>query len=795
VPQLPECASVSREECSACRSCPVLQAILLLHTASKDITASMGSNRHGSGYHNWMSSLRSDYSRNLRRREGREAETDSATDQINRVDRLHFYIRDNAKQHHTAKFDQVHDPHAPSPVLRRGQTFYVAVRLKTRDFDQTQDRLVLNFLFGPRPSVTKGTLAVLPVTSTTFTKTKDDWDVRLDPGTRGKDVVMQVYIPASAPVGIWRLNVRTGLVDRSASRATLLHSEEKDIFVLFNPWCKDDTVYMEDDAQRAEYVENDTGKIFVGQYRKARGRPWSFGQFEDVVLGVATYVLEMRAAALPHSERGNPVKVVRAISAGVNDADDAGILQGNWSGDYTGGTAPYKWAGSARILEEYVKQGYRPVKYGQCWVFSAVVTTLCRALGIPCRPVTNFVSAHDTNSSLTVDKFFTETGEEIPGGPDGESYDSIWNFHVWNDVWMARPDLPKGYGGWQCIDATPQEESDHKMQCGPASLEAVRRGDVGLSYDAPFVFAEVNADVMHWRRDEDSDWGYSRLKLNKFHIGRMVLTKKVGRDADAEDDDDDREDIKDLYKNKEGTAAERLAIHNAVRGSARAQRYYEVRGDVTEDCTFDLHELETVRVGQDFRVKITVRNTSSEPRTIIAALTACSVHYTGNLANRLKRAEGQLTIGPRQEQELALTISYREYWRRLVEQCLIKMYAICRVKETHQTWSEEDDFQIIKPSIDIKVPASLKRGEEAEVEFSFKNPLDEALTGCHLSVDGSGLLRPREVALKDDVPAGATFSHTFRFTPRIHGQRKLVVSFNADQLFDITGGKTFTVAK
>ncbi len=24
-------------------------------------------------------------------------------------------------------------------------------------------------------------------------------------------------------------------------------------------------------------------------------------------------------------------------------------------------------------------------------------------------------------------------------------FDSIWNFHVWNDVWMSRPDLPPGY--------------------------------------------------------------------------------------------------------------------------------------------------------------------------------------------------------------------------------------------------------------------------------------------------------------------------------------------------------------
>lgn len=34
------------------------------------------------------------------------------------------------------------------------------------------------------------------------------------------------------------------------------------------------------------------------------------------------------------------------------------------------------------------------------------------------------------------------------------------NFHVWNDVWMKRPDLPCGYDGWQAIDATPQEPSE-----------------------------------------------------------------------------------------------------------------------------------------------------------------------------------------------------------------------------------------------------------------------------------------------------------------------------------------------
>jgi len=38
--------------------------------------------------------------------------------------------------------------------------------------------------------------------------------------------------------------------------------------------------------------------------------------------------------------------------------------------------------------------------------------------------------------------------------------DSVWNFHVWNECWMTRPDLQEGYGGWQAVDATPQETSD-----------------------------------------------------------------------------------------------------------------------------------------------------------------------------------------------------------------------------------------------------------------------------------------------------------------------------------------------
>lgn len=84
--------------------------------------------------------------------------------------------------------------------------------------------------------------------------------------------------------------------------------------------------------------------------------------------------------------------------------DDGGLLEGRWDGNYSDGTSPFAWTGSSAILEQYLSTGGNSVKYGQCWVYSAATVTVCRALGLPCRSTTNYVSAHDTNQSLTVDK-------------------------------------------------------------------------------------------------------------------------------------------------------------------------------------------------------------------------------------------------------------------------------------------------------------------------------------------------------------------------------------------------------
>ncbi|EOA93138.1 Protein-glutamine gamma-glutamyltransferase K [Anas platyrhynchos] len=215
---------------------------------------------------------------------------------------------------------------------------------------------------------------------------------------------------------------------------------------------------MEKTSDLNEYVLNETGRIFYGTEDQIAERSWNYGQFDAGVLEACLYILD------------------------VNSLDDNGVLVGNWN--YAQGTNPSAWAGSVDILRAYHRGG-APVRFGQSVLYQ--FDPMLRCLGLPTRTVTNYNSAHDTDVSLTTDIYFDENMRPM----ERLNTDSVWNFHVWNDCWMKRPDLPDGYDGWQVVDATPQETSSGLFCCGPCSVTAVKNGEVFLKYDTPFVFAEV----------------------------------------------------------------------------------------------------------------------------------------------------------------------------------------------------------------------------------------------------------------------------------------------------------------
>lgn len=186
----------------------------------------------------------------------------------------------------------------------------------------------------------------------------EDRSVRLSVQSSPECIVgkFRMYVAVWTPYGILRTQ----------------RDPETDTYILFNPWCEEDAVYLDDEKEREEYVLNDIGVIFYGDFNDIKSRSWSYGQFEDGILDACLYVMDK--AEMDLSGRGNPIKVSRVGSAMVNAKDDEGVLVGSWDNVYAYGIPPSAWTGSVDILLEY-RSSETPVRYGQCWVFAGVFNT------------------------------------------------------------------------------------------------------------------------------------------------------------------------------------------------------------------------------------------------------------------------------------------------------------------------------------------------------------------------------------------------------------------------------------
>ncbi|XP_050294065.1 hemocyte protein-glutamine gamma-glutamyltransferase-like [Anthonomus grandis grandis] len=697
-----------------------------------------------------------------------------------------FYSKENAKISHTDMYQLLDNEEDESVILRRGTNFIFAIRFD-RDFMPEQDVVRVRFAIGPTPNISKGTRVILPISAKKrhLPKELNYWSICLQ-SIQGNVITVQVNISPYAPIGIWKCSLQTNIAGTKGRRVD--YDIPHDIYVLFNPWCPLDGVYMENEVERQEYVLNESGKIWCGTFKQPTGKHWVFGQFNESVLPASIFLLEK--SELPHSQRGNPVLVTRSLSALINSRDDNGLLEGCWDGVYANGTSPFSWTGSFAIMEEYLLSGGKPVKYGQCWVFSGTTVTICRSLGIPCRSTTNYVSAHDTDCSMTIDKYFDIFGNLITDSELINCADKCWNFHVWNDVWMARPDLPPGYGGWQVIDATPQETSDRVYRCGPASVSAIKKGEVGFLYDTPFVFSEVNADVVHFKEDEDSESGFTKSSLNKYHVGRKIVTKHVG--PTDHNGDSDMYDITDDFKNRENTREERMAVLNAIRGVPAAQNIYDLPLEDSNDVFLDLVDIDAVPIGQSFDVTVIIENKSAEERNVSMVLNASSVLYNGIMAKEIKKARKIIKVLPGARETFKVTVQPEDYLDKLVEQGLIKIYALATVDETKQTWSEEDDFTMTLPTVTINLPEVVGVNEACDVQFSFTNPLNMPLTQCTYTIEGPGLQMPKSHKYRTVMPQETvTLQHTFK--AKKAGERNIVISFTSSEIRNINASKSIRI--
>ncbi|CAH0603030.1 unnamed protein product [Chrysodeixis includens] len=690
---------------------------------------------------------------------------------------IDYFFNINGANHHTEKFHLMTRTEDRCLVVRRGQAFKLDL-IFNRPYDADEDDVILHFYVlseinnRTQPEEYSASVPLLR----SGPQSAGAWSATY---VRQENSYLTVSVTAGADcmVARWRLDVVTRL---NGSRS-LSYKCPRPIYILFNPWCIVDNVYMPGDRHRDEYVLDDAGLIFKGVYNHSTPLPWYYAQYENDILDCALYLVR-RIAKVKGRARGDPIKTSRALSAAVNAQDDNGVLEGNWSlkqNDYSKGTPPLQWIGSMSILQQYFAT-QSPVKYGQCWVFAGVLTTVCRALGIPCRPVTAFKVAHDTEGSLTVDTFIDDEGILID-----KTLDSVWNFHVWNEVWMDRPDLGAEHGGWQVLDATPQEMSNNMYRCGPASLRAVKEAELQKPYDASYVFAEVHADMLTWKYSGDG----RPLKLLKREIGKIGLnisTKAMGKM--------EREDITATYKYPQGTREERISMEKALNKSHSIFAKYYLNDDFN-DVTFNLELHDPIMIGESFNVILQMKNRSyTKSHTVNVILRVDTINQRGVSVREVKSFKYQSIIKPNSKESIKMTVTFKDYYKKLFDHASFKVACLADIVDKNFHFYAHDDFKVRNPDIEINIAESPTSHQEYVVSAKLVNPLPIPLTKGSFHIEGPGHQKPLKVRLNKNVAPGDSVTVTYKLIPPWAGRHQISAKFTSREIHDVHGFSSFLFA-
>lgn len=639
------------------------------------------------------------------------------------VRNVDFCIEKNSINHHTENFFKT----TPNLVVRRGQPFQLIIEFD-RKFDFTNDAITFIFtVYGEdRPSSGNSTLIVLAPSDKII---DDHWTISKNNANASK-VEFTVNTSANTSVSSWKIEIDTKTMLTGAAKS---YKCSDPIYILFNPWCEKDLVYLSDESKCREYVLEDTTLIFKGSQNEISSILWKLGQFDADILQCSLYLIT-KIGKINASSRGNVINVARVLSAVVNARDDNGVLVGNWSSDYSNGQPPTSWIGSTKILQNYYKTK-KPIKFGQCWVFAGVLTTIARSLGIPSRIITNFSSAHDSEGSMTIDVIVNN---------ETLSKDSVWNFHVWNEVWMQRPDLGVGtngnYSGWQAIDSTPQELSNGMYRCGPAPVKAIKYGEVFHPYDTQFLFSEINADRLYWMHN-GPDKPMKLLNKDTTSIGQFISTKAVGKW--------EREDVTLEYKFQENSDKERNTMYTALRQSDHLfSRYY--LNEIFNEVEFKVDVRDDITIGEKIILNLNIINKSDEKvHRALGRLSAESVLYTGKQRIHVKSKPFEIDIKPGSSEKVFLEVEFNDYFKKLLPQSAFKIVCIAKVVNTDFDYFSLNDFRVNKPVIKIYFNEKVSANKPVEVTLMMENPLPVKIHKGEFTVGGG--------TLRDDIRLKVNF--------------------------------------
>ncbi|NWI39251.1 EPB42 protein, partial [Picathartes gymnocephalus] len=684
-----------------------------------------------------------------------------------------FKIPENNKNHHTEEIS------TERLIVRRGQPFTITVSFSApiHNYLQQMKRTFLIVQTGSHPSEAGEVLAEFPISSLGDQK---QWSAAVeeqDPNFW----TLRVNTPANAPIGQYTLLLRASKSPKRLGNFTLL----------FNPWCRDDEVFLANEAQRQEYILNQDGIIYQGTENAILPQPWDFSQFEEDMIDICFILLaqwEKFQREKDPVQLKNPVHVCRAVAAMLNCNKFRSLTEHEPEQHYNG-TPPSKWLGSSPILRQWIATKFQPIRYRQCWVFAAVLCSVLRCLGIPTRVVTGFTWTHNTKSGLSVDEYYDEDGTLLTQDKTAR----VWTFHVWNECWMARPDLLPEYSGWQALDATCQEKSEGLSFCGPAPVHAIKEGDTQVDYDVCYFFAAINAKCHVWihKADDTLKPAFGGTK----YTGNNISTKGVGTER--------CEDITQNYKYPEGSLWEKKVLDKAYRNmkelettSSSTAQFISIPTALEEPVNLFIHlqSNNSLQLGQDITLSIEVFNHSGREKDTHLVVGIQALHYNGVPIAQLWKEEFHFNLQSNSVNNLHVSVPYTWFGKELGENHLLRLTAVLRDEDSFYMYLAQEEISIRDSPLTIEFPENVVQYKPSIAKISLQNPLMEPLEQCVIAVAGRGLIYRQRNYRLGSVQAKSTQELQIPFTPTRAGPRRLTACLTCLQLQNLKSYKTINIA-
>ena len=375
-----------------------------------------------------------------------------------------------------------------------------------------------------------------------------------------------------------------------------------------------------------------------------------------------------------------------------------------------------------------------------------------------------------------------------------ESLDSVWNFHVWAEIWLSRNDLPDGYGGWQAIDPTPQEMAEGSSIAGPAPVKAIKEGAFHLPYDVAYLFSEMNSDISYWRRERDGQFG-KLIKFDELKIGKAILTKQIGSE--------ESENLISTYKleaeKKEAliSTEEKIEIIKAVNPGVSFVIYEHLMGK-KPSVEIKLKVPEYVAIGNDFQYSAEFTPTEAIGAAAEAKISIC-IFVSTNVGKFIGQIAKHDFHKQKVSKENALKgkVEYIKYRRFACASYSIKIFVTCQLLSPNE--GINCDFVTIPffcrpPDIKVISKPPYNQGEPVDIKLSFINEFRFGLSGCYFELSAPRM-KPKAFGIKKGLGSGESCYIHLQYKPKRFGDIMLIAKFGCREITVACGSVELDVAK